>query len=67
METFETMQETDNHLDETEEKLRYLKDSSRRNNLRIEDVEEEKADYETWDQCNEKVSSILKSKLKKRK
>ena len=46
-----------------EEKLRYLEDSSSINDLRIESVEEE-ADNETWDQCKEKVSSILKSKLK---
>ena len=32
--------------------------------MRIEGVEEEKADNETWDQCKEKVSSISKSKLK---
>ena len=41
--------------------MRYLEDSSRRNNLRNEGVED---DNETWDQCKEKVSSILKSKLK---
>ena len=55
---------TDDQLYEIEEKLRYLEDSSRRNNLRIEGIEEEDADNETWDQCKEKVSSILKSKLK---
>ena len=56
---------TDDHLYEIEEKLRYLHDSSQRNNLRIEAVEEEEPDCETWDdQCKEKVSSILKSKLK---
>ena len=32
--------------------------------MRIESVEEVEADNETWDQCKEKVSSILKSKLK---
>ena len=32
--------------------------------MRIKSVEEEEADNETWDQCKEKVSSILKSKLK---
>ena len=32
--------------------------------MRIEDVEKEEADNETWNQCKEKVSSILKSKLK---
>ena len=32
--------------------------------MRIESVEEEEAENQTWDQCKEKVSSILKSKLK---
>ena len=69
MESFETMQKTltrnkrNNQLYEIKEKLRYLEDSSRRYNLRIEGFEEEEeADNETWDQCEEKVSSILKSK-----
>ena len=70
MESFETMQETltrnkrNNQLYEIKEKLRYLEDSSRRYNLRTEgfEEEEEEADNETWDQCEEKVSSILKSK-----
>ena len=47
-----------------EEKLPYLEESSRRNNLRIEGVEEEEADNKTWDQCKKKVSGILRSKLK---
>ena len=55
---------TDNHLYEIEEKLRYLEDSFRRNNLRTEGVEEEEVNNETWDQCKEQVSTILKSKLK---
>ena len=56
---------TDDNLYEIEEKLRYLENSSRRNNLRAEGVEEEEeTDNETSDQCKEKVSSILKSKLK---
>ena len=55
---------TDNHLCEIEEKLRYLEDSFRRNNLRTEGVEEEEVNNETWNQCKEKVSTILKSKLK---
>ena len=69
MESFENMQKTltrnkrNNQLYEIKEKLRYLEDSSRRYNLRIEGFEEEEeADNETWDQCEEKVSSILKSK-----
>ena len=71
MESFETMQKTvtrnkrNNQLYEIKEKLRYLEDSSRRYNLRIEgfeEEEEEETDNETWDQCEEKVSSILKSK-----
>ena len=42
MEPFETMQNTDDyHLYEIEEKLQYLDDSSRKNNLRIEGVEED--------------------------
>ena len=32
--------------------------------MRIEGVEEKEAENKTWDQCKEKVSSILKSKLK---
>ena len=64
MEPFETMQKTQTIiLYKIEEKLRYLEDSSSINDLRTESVEEE-ADNETWDQCKEKVSSILKSKLK---
>ena len=55
---------TDDQLYEIEEMLLYLEDSSRRNNLKIEGVEKEEVDNETWDQCKEKVSSILKSKLK---
>ena len=55
---------TDDQLYEIEEKLRYLVDSSWRNNLRIEGVEEGEANNKIWDQCREKVSSTLKSKLK---
>ena len=56
----------DDHLFKIEEKLRYLKDSSRRNNWRIKGVEEEEEETgnETWNQWKEKVSNILKSKLK---
>ena len=58
-----TRNKRNNQLYEIKEKLRYLEDSSRRYNLRIEGFEEEEeADNETWDQCEEKVSSILKSK-----
>ena len=32
--------------------------------MRIEGVDEKEAESKTWDQCKEKVSSILKSKLK---
>ena len=63
MEPFETMQKTHDHLYEIEEKLRYSEDSSRRNNLRIEGVEEEE-DNETWNQYKENISIILKSKPK---
>ena len=64
MEPFETMQKTQTIiLYKIEEKLRYLEDSSSINDLRTEVVEQE-ADNETWDQCKEKVSGILKSKLK---
>ena len=55
---------TDDHLYEMEEKLRYLEHSSRRNNFSIDGVDKEEAEKETWDQCKEKVSSMLKSKLK---
>ena len=60
-----TRNKRNNQLYEIKEKLRYLEDSSRRYNLRIEgfeEEEEEETDNETWDQCEEKVSSILKSK-----
>ena len=50
---------TYDHLYKIEEKLRYLEDSSGRNNLIIEGVEEE-ADIETWDQCKEKVTKHIK-------
>ena len=46
---------TDDHLYKIKEKLRYL---------RIENVEEKEAEDENWDQCKDKISSILKSKLK---
>ena len=51
-----------------EKKLRYLEYSSQRFKLRMEGVEEEEeegeeADNETWDQCQEKVSSTLKCRL----
>ena len=56
---------TEDHLYEIEDKLRYSEDSSRRNNLRIEGVEkEEEANSETWIQCKEKLSIILKARLK---
>ena len=43
------------------EKLKELEDRSRRNNLRIDGVEE--TPNETWDVCEEKVQSIIKEEL----
>ena len=66
METFKTTQKTQTIIYTKQRKrLRYIQDSSRRNNFRIEDIEEEEeaADDENWDQCKEKVSSVLKSRL----
>ena len=48
------MQKTEDPLYEIEEKLHYLEDSSQTNNLRIEGVEKEEADNETWDQLQGK-------------
>ena len=55
---------TDDQLYEIHEKLRYLEDSSWRINLIIEAAEEDETDNEGWGPCKEKVSSMLKSKLK---
>ena len=55
---------TENHLQQLEEKFRYLEDSSQRNNLRSKGVEHKEGDDEIWDQRKEKVNSILKSKHK---
>ena len=42
-------------------KLIELEDRSRRNNIRIDGIEEEQ--YETWDRCEEKVQKVIKDKL----
>ena len=42
-------------------KLIELEDHSRRNNIRINGIEEEQ--YETWDRCEEKVRKVIKDKL----
>ena len=44
-----------------EEKNRKLEDRSRRNNLRIDGVPEN--EYETWEQTEAKVKSLVKEKL----
>ena len=41
-------------------KLIELEDRSRRNNIRIDGIEEEQ--YETWDRCEEKVQKVIKDK-----
>ena len=38
-----------------------LEDRSRRNNIRIDEIEEEQ--YETWDRCEEMVQKVIKDKL----
>ena len=43
-------------------KLEYLENQNRRNNLRIDGIPEDR--YETWEQTEEKVKSILLNKLK---
>ena len=55
MEPLKTMQKTQT-INHTKQRKGWLlpKDISRRNDLRTEVV-----DNETWDQCKEKVSSIL--------
>ena len=58
------MQKTQTIIYRIEEKLCYLEDISRRNNLRIEDFKEEEGDDGKWDHFQKKVSSILKFKLK---
>ena len=42
-------------------KLIELEDRSRRNNIRIEGIEEEQ--YQTWDRCEGKVQKVIKDKL----
>ena len=42
-------------------KLIELEDRSRRNNIRIDGIEEEQ--YETWDRCEEKIQKVIKDKL----
>ena len=42
-------------------KLIELEDRSRRNNIRIDRIEENQ--YETWDRCEEKVQKVIKDKL----
>ena len=42
-------------------KLIELEDRSRRNNIRIDGIEEEQ--YETWDRCEENVQKAIKDKL----
>ena len=42
-------------------KLIELEDRSRRNNIRIEGIEEEQ--YQTWDRCQGKVQKAIKDKL----
>ena len=41
-------------------KLIKLEDRSRRNNIRIDGIEEEQ--YETWDRCEEKLHKVIKEK-----
>ena len=43
------------------DKLIELEDRSRRNNIRIEGIEEEQ--YQTWDRCQGKVQKAIKDKL----
>ena len=43
------------HLYEIEQKLRYLEDSSRRKNFKIEGIEEEEADNEIWEENTRKM------------
>ena len=42
-------------------KLIELEDRSRRNNIRIDGIEEEQ--YETWDRCEENLQKVIKDKL----
>ena len=42
-------------------KLIELEDHSRRNNIRIDGIEEKQ--YETWGRCEEKVQKVIKDKL----
>ena len=49
------------HPDYVTNKLIELEDHSRRNNIRIDGIEEEQ--YETWDRCKEKVQKVIKDKL----
>ena len=48
-------------LSELKEKILEMEDRSRRNNIRVDTVTEEKGD--TWEECEEKVLEILRDKL----
>ena len=48
-------------LSELQEKISEIEDRSRRNNIRVDGVTEEKG--ETWEDCENKVLEILRDKL----
>ena len=48
-------------LEFTERKLVELEDRSRRNNIRIDGITEK--ENETWDECEQEVTSLIKEKL----
>ena len=51
----------DDSLSELQEKISEMEDRSRRNNIRVDGVTEEKG--ETWEDCENKVLEILRDKL----
>lgn len=45
------------------EKLRYIEDSSRRNNIRIDGIPESNENDESWAECQQKTTKVLEEKL----
>ena len=63
METFkENVKEKLCTTDSLKEKLRVLEDRGRRNNLKIDGINE--SEKETWEECEEKIKEVLEKHMK---
>eukprot|EP00112_Aurelia_sp_Birch-Aquarium-sp1_P021531 Seg582.19 transcript_id=Seg582.19/GoldUCD/mRNA.D3Y31 product="hypothetical protein" protein_id=Seg582.19/GoldUCD/D3Y31 len=51
------------HADNVESKLEYMENQSRRNNIKILGIQEDKDEEKTWDDTEEVVRKALKEKL----